>query len=120
MSLVARDLEANGIPTVIAGSALDIVEYCGAPRFAFTDFPLGNPLGKPDDKDMQLAITRFALNLLHKVDAAGTTMQTPYEWSDLDSWRPVYSRVDDANRAELARKGEARRASRAKLPKRDS
>jgi len=39
VSLVARYLEANGLPTVIVGSALDIVEHCGVPRFLFTDFP---------------------------------------------------------------------------------
>jgi D-proline reductase (dithiol) PrdB len=44
ISLVARHLETNGIPTVIVGSALDVVEHCGVPRFYFTDFPLGNPL----------------------------------------------------------------------------
>jgi D-proline reductase (dithiol) PrdB len=33
VSLVARHLETNGIPTVIVGSALDIVEHCGVPRF---------------------------------------------------------------------------------------
>jgi hypothetical protein len=29
VSLVARHLETNGIPTVIVGSALDVVEHCG-------------------------------------------------------------------------------------------
>jgi len=120
VSLVARHLESAGIPTVIAGSALDIVEYCGAPRFAFTDFPLGNPLGKPGDTDMQLAITRFALNMLHGAKKPGTTLQTPYEWAATDDWRAVYSRVDDSNREALKQKGEARRKSRAKLPKRDA
>ncbi|MEZ5231807.1 MAG: hypothetical protein R2749_03740 [Acidimicrobiales bacterium] len=47
MSLVARHLEANGIPTVIVGSARDIVEQAGVARFLFVDFPLGNPMGKP-------------------------------------------------------------------------
>ena len=47
LSLVARHLEANGLPTVIIGSALDVVEHCGVPRFLFTDFPLGNPCGHP-------------------------------------------------------------------------
>ena len=61
MSLVARHLEANGIPTVIIGSALDVVEYCGVPRFLFTDFPLGNPCGHPYDRDMQEAIVRQAI-----------------------------------------------------------
>ena len=56
MSLVARHLEANGLPTVIIGSALDIVEHCGVPRFLFTDFPLGNPCGHPWRRDMQKKI----------------------------------------------------------------
>ena len=37
MSLVARYLEEAGLPTVIVGSARDVVEHCGVPRFVFTD-----------------------------------------------------------------------------------
>jgi len=120
VSLVARHLEENGIPTVIAGSALDIVEHSGAPRFAFTDFPLGNPLGKPGDNAMQLAITKFALAMLHDTTDPGVSKQTPFSWAADDAWRAVYSRVDDSNREALKRKGDARRRSRAQLPKRDS
>ena len=60
MSLVARHLEANDIPTIILGSAKDIVEHCGVPRFLFTDFPLGNPCGKPWDVEMQRRIVGLA------------------------------------------------------------
>jgi len=49
VSLVSRHLEANGISTVVIGSARDIVEECGVARFVFSDFPLGNPCGKPYD-----------------------------------------------------------------------
>ena len=56
MSLVARHLEANGLPSVVVGSARDIVEECGVARFLFSDFPLGNPCGRPDDGTMQEAI----------------------------------------------------------------
>ena len=66
MSLVARHLEEAGIPTVIIGSGRDIVEECGVPRFLFVDFPLGNPCGKPWDRDMQHAITGAALDLLEQ------------------------------------------------------
>ncbi len=118
VGLIARALESAGIPTVIAGSALDIVEYCGVPRFAFTDFPLGNPCGKPGDTDMQLAITRFALQLLHDAPGPRTTAQAPFVWSEDDAWRAVYSRVDEDNLEELARIGAARRQERAQLPKR--
>jgi len=101
VSLVARQLETAGIPTVVAGSALDIAEYCGAPRFAFTDFPLGNPLGKPGDKAMQLAITRFALELLNSAKEPGTTRQTPYHWSDSHDCRALHSSVVYSHRVLL-------------------
>src|SRR5215475_7947063 len=52
-SLVARHLEANGIPTVVMGCAKDIVEYAQVPRFLFSDFPLGNPAGPPHDREAQ-------------------------------------------------------------------
>ena len=48
-SLVARHLEANGIPTVVMGCAKDIVEHAAVPRFLFSDFPLGNSAGRPHD-----------------------------------------------------------------------
>jgi len=40
VSLIARHLEANGIPTLIIGSAIDVVEHCGVPRYLHSDFPL--------------------------------------------------------------------------------
>ena len=48
MSLIARHLEAHGIPTVIMGCARDIVEQAGVPRYLWSDFPLGNSAGKPN------------------------------------------------------------------------
>ncbi len=53
VSLVARHLEANGIPTVVMGCAKDIVEHAAVPRFLFSDFPLGNSAGKPHDEASQ-------------------------------------------------------------------
>jgi D-proline reductase (dithiol) PrdB len=87
VSLVARHLEANGIPTVTLGCARDIVEYCGVPRFLFTDFPLGNPCGKPFDAEMQRHIVGMGLDLLESATAPGTTVVTPYEWSKDTSWK---------------------------------
>lgn len=111
MSLTARHLEPAGIPTVIIGSARDIVEECGVPRFVFVDFPLGNPCGKPDDASMQGAIVGLALDLLERAWEPRTTVQAPFLWNpDDDSWRTRFMRVDDSNRAELAAWGERRRA----------
>ena len=109
MSLVARHLEANGIPTIIIGSALDIVEHCGVPRFLYADFPLGNPCGVPYDQSMQLSIISQAIALLRTATTANTTERLPYIWSEDNSWRDDYSKVDDSNREELLQRGEARR-----------
>ena len=49
VSLAARLLEADGIATVVMGCAKDIVEYVGVPRLLFSDFPLGNAAGRPND-----------------------------------------------------------------------
>ncbi len=112
MSLTARHLEAAGIPTVILGSALDVVEHCGVPRFLFTDFPLGNPCGKPFDASMQEAITAQGIDLLESADGPRTTVRTPFRWGGDESWRDRYMEVRAEDLADLARRGEARRARR--------
>lgn len=112
MSLVARHLEANGIATVIVGSAIDIVEYCGVPRYLHNDFPLGNSCGRPFELAMQLDIMRQALSLFHAAKGANTTARTSYQW-DHDDWPTDYSKIDDSNREELRLRGEARRAQQA-------
>jgi hypothetical protein len=108
VSLVARHLEENGLSTVIIGSARDIVEECGVARFIFTDFPLGNPCGKPWDVAMQRSIVGMALDLFERAWAPRTTVQTPFRW-DNDEWRENFMRVDESNREALAREGELRR-----------
>ena len=113
VSLVARHLEANGIATVVVGSALDIVEHCGVPRYLHTDFPLGNPCGKPNDHGMQLSIISQAVALLRSAKAPNTTERSSYVWDDDNSWRDDYCRVDDSNRLELAQRGAERRRRQA-------
>ena len=106
------------MPTVIIGSALDIVEHCAVPRFLFVDFPLGNPCGKPWDKAMQLRIVRQGVGLFESVRAPQTTVRSDEQWGDED-WRRRYMEVSDATREELARKGEELRNRRANRQRRD-
>jgi len=114
VSLVSRHLEAHGIPTVILGSARDIVEQCGVARFVFTDFPLGNPTGKPYDAEMQRAIVGYGLELLEHARQPRTTVQTPFTWDESGWWRDNYMRVDDSNRELLRRAGDLRRRQQAR------
>jgi D-proline reductase (dithiol) PrdB len=112
VSLAARHLEANGIATVILGSARDVVEHCGVPRFVFTDFPLGNPCGRPFDAAMQRQIVLYGLSLLESALFPRTTVQTPFVWSEDHSWRENYMKVDPDQVERYRLLGEARRAAR--------
>ena len=94
MSLVARHLEAHGIPTVIMGCAKDIVEHCGVPRFLFSDFPLGNAAGRPFDVESQALTLELALRVLETAPAARTTVQSPLRWREDASWKLDFSNLD--------------------------
>ncbi|MEE2783248.1 MAG: hypothetical protein VYE04_07805 [Pseudomonadota bacterium] len=87
MSLVARFLEANGIPTVVIATARDIVEQCGVPRLVFLDFPLGNPCGVPFDIPMQAEVIELALGLLERAEQPRTTQVAPYTWPQGNDWK---------------------------------
>ncbi len=104
VSLIARHLEANGIPTVVMGCAKDIVEHAAVPRFLFSDFPLGNSAGKPHDIDSQALTLNLALRLLESATGAQTTMQSPLRWSADASWKLDYNNVAKMNPEELARR----------------
>ncbi len=107
MSLAARHLEANGIPTVIMGCAKDIVEYCGVPRFLFSDFPLGNPAGRPFDPRSQAFSLELALSLLERAPAPRTTVQSPLKWSEDRSWKRDYCNVERLAAEEIRRRRRA-------------
>src|SRR5215469_1012346 len=92
------------------GSARDIVEYCGVPRFVFSDFPLGNPCGHPWDKDMQTATVRLALQVLETATGPRTTVRSPFEWKAEDPrWRERYNRIRPEDRERLLAIGDVRR-----------
>ena len=116
VSLTARALEAEGIATVIVGSARDIVEECGVPRFVFSDVPLGNPFGSPGNGEIQRATLDLALDVIDRASWPRTTVKSDYEWPT-EEWRANYMLVDDSNRAELAALGDQRRSNQAAAKK---
>jgi len=104
VSLAARHLEANGIPTVIMGCAKDIVEYCGVPRFLFSDFPLGNPAGRPHDPESQAFTLELAPRVLEAAPGPRTTMQSPLRWNADPSWKLDFSNIAQLSPEEIARR----------------
>jgi len=104
VSLIARYLEANGIPTVMLGCAKDIVEQVGVPRFLFSDFPLGNAAGRPNDPQSQAFTMELALKVLESAPGPRTTVQSPLRWSDSPDWKLDYSNVERLSPQELERR----------------
>ena len=104
VSLVARHLEANGIPTVIMGSAKDIVEHAGVPRFLFTDFPLGNSAGRPNDVESQAYTMELAMTVLETAPGPRTTVQSPLRWSDNPDWKLDFSNISQLSDEEIAQR----------------
>ena len=102
MSLVARHLEAHGLPTVIMGCAKDIVEHCGVPRFLFSDFPLGNAAGRPFDVESQALTLELAPRVLETAPAARTTVQSPLRWREDASWKLDFSNLDRMTPEQIA------------------
>lgn len=109
MGLVSRLLEANGIATVVMGSAMDIIVHCGVPRYLHSDLPLGNPCGVPFDSTMQEQILNQALLLLEEANSANSIVRSVAKWPGAPSWRDDYSKVDESNREALRLKGLQRR-----------
>ena len=116
-SLLARYLESAGISTVLMGAAKDIVEYCGVPRFLFSDFPLGNAAAKPNDVPSQDINFDLALRLLESAPAARTTVQSPLVWSSDPAWKLDYSNLEKFSEQEIASLRE--QAESARLTARD-
>ena len=104
MSLAARHLEENGIPTVVMGCAKDIVEYVGIARFLFSDFPLGNPAGRPHDRESQDFTLELALRVLETAPAPRTTVQSPLRWSADAAWKLDFSNIARLSPEEIARR----------------
>jgi hypothetical protein len=104
ISLTARYLEANGIPTVVMGCARDIVEYAGVPRFLFNDFPLGNSAGKPHDAESQASTLEQALRVLESAPGPRTTVQNRLRWSESAEWKLDYSNIARLSPEEIARR----------------
>lgn len=64
VGLIQSVVEKSGIPTVSISNLLEITRKVNPPRSLFVDFPLGYPLGRPNQPELQLSIIRAALHML--------------------------------------------------------
>ena len=86
------------------GCAKEIVEHVGVPRFLFTDFPLGNAAGRPNDIGSQAATIDLAMRVLETAPGPRTTVQSPQRWSDDPSWKLDISNIDRMSPEDIAKR----------------
>jgi D-proline reductase (dithiol) PrdB len=97
-AVIARALEARGLPTLRMNVLWESGQEMKPPRACFLDFPLGCPAGKPFESAQQREILRTALKLASDFDPDRWEMKTlPFEWSQ-DGSRAWEKEVDDLYR----------------------
>jgi hypothetical protein len=114
VGLIARVVEAAGIPTLCMTSALDITQAVKPPRAVFVNFPLGHQTGKPNQPELQKRIVLDAMRAFQTISKPGTIVELPYVWDPNDrtwetrdytkGWMPERPSKEDADQAEADRR----------------
>ncbi|MBT8214776.1 MAG: hypothetical protein KJP12_06085 [Acidimicrobiia bacterium] len=81
MSTLAHVFEAAGLSTVVFASMREVAERIHPPRTLYCEFPLGRPLGKPNDIAFQTDVLQRGLSLL---EATGPVLESHPEVIDSD------------------------------------
>ena len=80
MPVLARWIEAEGIPTVVVTMMPAVAEERRAPRIVGVEFPFGHAFGMPHDRVMQRRVLTLALQVLAGAAASGTRVDLDMEW----------------------------------------
>jgi D-proline reductase (dithiol) PrdB len=91
--VLARWIEAAGIPTVVVTMMPAVAQERRAPRIVGVEFPFGHPFGMPGDKAMQRQVLELALRVLAGAGSFGTRVDVDIEWpvplrEAYKSWQP--------------------------------
>ena len=100
MGLIARAIEAAGVPTLCMTSAWDITAAVRPPRAAYYHAPLGHQTGAVGDTPGQRAIVRAALEAAPTMRAPGEIVRLPLAWPGEPGWeqrayKPEHTPVGD-------------------------
>jgi D-proline reductase (dithiol) PrdB len=86
VGLIARVIEAAGVPTLCMTSAWDITHAVAPPRAVFVHHPLGHQTGAPGDAEGQRALVRAALEAGLAIRRPGEIVEPPQRWQGDAGW----------------------------------
>jgi D-proline reductase (dithiol) PrdB len=78
--VLARWIEAAGIPTVVVTMMPDVADALLTPRVVGVEFPFGHPFGMPHDRGMQRLVLETALTVLSGAARPGTRVDVDVAW----------------------------------------
>ena len=107
MGTLASVLEQSGLVTVALSSIRGQIETTSPPRALHCEFPLGRPLGKPNDPDFQRDVLEHAFALLDE-SSGPVLVDHPVEIEDgADSpLSCVIPPADTSNRSQIKKQKE--------------
>src|ERR1700746_3270342 len=107
--VLARWIEAAGIPTVVVTMMPAVAEERRAPRIVGVEFPYAHAFGMPGDRAMHRRVLELALRVLAGAAAFGTRLDLDVEWpvplrEAYRAWQrkepsPMVKKLLDARRA---------------------
>lgn len=80
MGLVARTIEAIGIPTISLSIVREVTEKTPPPRALYSRFPFGHALGEAGNRAQQLVVLLKAFQVLFTVTAPGQIVDSGLRW----------------------------------------
>ena len=80
MPVLARWIEAAGIPTVVVTMMPAVAEERRAPRIVGVEFPFGHAFGMLGDQQMHREVLTLALRVLAGASEFGTRVDVDIEW----------------------------------------
>jgi hypothetical protein len=74
-------IESSGIPTLVIGTAHDIMNKVTPPRAVFVDHPVGRTFGPPHDRPRNQAVLARVLKEIPKFTRAGEIRNPGFQWA---------------------------------------
>ncbi len=81
MGLAQREIERAGITTIALSIIPDLTSAVSVPRLAGIEHPFGQTMGRPGEKDRQLAVLLAALEAVEEMRVPGSMTHLPFEWT---------------------------------------
>ena len=93
MPVLARRLEAAGLPTVVVTMMPDVADALLTPRVVGVEFPFGHPFGRPGDRATQRRVLETAVTVLAGAGSPGKRVDIDIVWPQprgeaYKAWQP--------------------------------